>query len=212
MVPNQLEEIKNAVMSGDKNRTLELVERAVKEVSAPDIIEKALNPAMTEVGAKMNSGEVFVPEVLLAARAMKESIKALKPYLMQDSQERSKGTVVIGTVEGDLHDIGKNIVGVMMEGVGFKVVDLGIDVPCEKFIEAVKEHSPVILGMSAILSSTLKEMKTVIADLNEQGLRKRVKVLVGGAAVSYSFAEQIGADGYGPNAGKAVELALDIAR
>lgn len=166
----------------------------------------ALIQAMSVVGEKFKNNEIYVPEVLIAARAMKAALEVLKPILTETGV-KPIGKVVIGTVKGDLHDIGKNLVAMMMTGAGLEVIDLGVDVAPEKFCEAVKNHNPQIVAMSALLTTTMPNMKTTIEKLQEQGLRDKVKVIVGGAPVTESFAKSIGADGYAPDAASAAELA-----
>jgi 5-methyltetrahydrofolate--homocysteine methyltransferase len=161
------------------------------------------------VGEKFKNGEYFVPEVLVAARAMKAAMELLRPLLAASDVEPI-GTVVIGTVRGDLHDIGKNLVAMMLEGAGFRVVDLGVDVPAEKFIEAAREHNAEIVGMSALLTTTMTYMPEVIKALEAEGIRNRVKVIVGGAPVTQEWADQIGADGYAPDAASAVDKCKEL--
>jgi 5-methyltetrahydrofolate--homocysteine methyltransferase len=171
------------------------------------IFEKGLVPAMAEVGRLFEEGEYFVPEMLIAARAMQGGLNLLKPLLISEKVE-PVGKVVIGTVKGDLHDIGKNLVAIMMEGAGFEIVDLGTDVPVEKFVSEVKEKKADILAMSALLTTTMTTMPTVITALKDAGIRDGVKVMVGGAPVTQEFAAQIGADGYSQDASQAARLAL----
>ena len=173
---------------------------------AREILDEALLPGMEVVGQRMRTGDCFIPEVLLSARTMQASLDLLKPHMLV-GESASAGTVVIGTVEGDLHDIGKNLVGMMLQGAGFEVVNLGTGVTAADFVAAVKEHGPAIVGMSALLTTTLPHMKETIAALQEAGLRDRVKVMVGGAPVTQAYADEVGADGYGANAGMAVERA-----
>ena len=163
-------------------------------------------PAMTEIGRLFENGEKFIPEMMIAARAMQAAVNILKPLLV-DAEVDSVGTIVIGTVAGDLHDIGKNLVGMMLEGAGFQIIDLGTDVPPETFVAAVQENNPELVGMSALLTTTMREQQTIINALKEEGLRDQVKVMVGGAPVTQSWAEQIGADGYAEDATGAVEVA-----
>jgi methanogenic corrinoid protein MtbC1 len=164
---------------------------------------------MDVVGARMREGECFIPEVLLSARVMQACLDLLRP-LMAAGDEAGMGTVVIGTVEGDLHDIGKNLVGMLLQGAGFTVVNLGTGVTASDFVAAVKEHRPRIIGMSALLTTTLPHMSETIALLKDEGLRDAVKVMIGGAPVTAAYAEEIGADGYGANAGMAVERAKEL--
>jgi 5-methyltetrahydrofolate--homocysteine methyltransferase len=164
---------------------------------------------METIGAKFKTGEVFIPEVLLSARAMNEALKVLEPYLAKGKREAS-GKIIIGTVRGDLHDIGKNMVVTMLRGVGFEVKDLGINLPAETFVRAVADERPDILGMSALITTTMPEMAKVIEALKASGLREKTKVIVGGAPVNAKFARDIGADGYAADAGEAVDLAKGL--
>lgn len=173
--------------------------------SAERVLREGLIPAMDRVGVRFKNGELYIPEVLLAARAMHAGMAILKPILSK-STETISGKVLIGTVKGDLHDIGKNLVVMMIEGGGFDVIDLGIDVPASRFVEAVKEHRPQVVGMSALLTTTMVEMKKTIQALEEAGQKGRVKIIVGGAPVTEDFAKDIGADGYAPDAAVAVDV------
>ncbi|HEX16246.1 MAG TPA: cobalamin-binding protein, partial [Deltaproteobacteria bacterium] len=168
-------------------------------------LNEALIPAMEIVGREYEEGERYVPEMLISAEAMKAAMGVLRPRLVETGV-RLKGKVVIGTVEGDLHDIGKNLVAMMLEGAGFEVIDLGVEVTAERFVQAVREHKPDVLGMSALLTTTMIHMPEVIEALKEAGLREEVKVIVGGAPVTQEYAEKIGADGYAPDAASAVEV------
>ena len=162
------------------------------------MMKEAMIPAMDVVGDLFQKGEVYLPEMLMAAKAMKAGMEILKP-LMAQGGATSVGTVVVGTVSGDMHDVGKNLLSMSLEGAGFRVVDLGIDVPPEKFVEAVKEHNPQVLGLSALLTTTMIGMKDTIEAVEEAGLRGAVKVMIGGAPVTQAFAEEIGADFFGPD-------------
>lgn len=198
--------IKQAVMAGN----LELTEESVQAVldsdgSAEDILHKGLIPAMDEVGSLFERGDLFVPEMLIAARAMKGGLFILKPLLVESGVE-PLGKVVIGSVQGDLHDIGKNLVAMLLEGAGFEIVDLGTDVGPEKFVAAI-EGGADIVGLSALLTTTMTNMENIINAVSEAGLRNNVKIIVGGAPVTDEFANQIGADGYAPDASKATTLA-----
>jgi len=173
------------------------------------ILKDGLIQAMERIGVRFTSGEIYIPEVLIAARAMHAGLAVLKPILSK-STGMMAGKIVVGTVKGDLHDIGKNLVGMMLEGGGFEVVDLGIDVSAEKFIEAIRKHQPQAVGMSALLTTTIKEMKSVIQEIEKAGLRERVKIIVGGAPVSERFAKDIGADGYARDAASAVDLVKSL--
>lgn len=202
-----MEELVIALYNGEAEKVTELTRKALEEGIPPEeILNKGLIAGMERVGKDFRDGILFVPEVLVAAHAMKAGMEILRPLLAETGMS-GLGTFVIGTVKGDLHDIGKNMVAMMMEGAGFRVVDLGVDTPPEKFVEAVRTYNPNILGMSALLTTTMVEMKRVIEALKEAGLRERVKVMVGGAPVTQEFADEIGADGYAPNASLAVEKA-----
>jgi corrinoid protein of di/trimethylamine methyltransferase len=199
-----------AIVKGDLNKTVEITKEAIENNLDPQfVINGYMSPAMEEIGARFESGEAFVPELLMAARAMKGSLELLKP-LMAGSVSTRLGKVVIGTVKGDLHDIGKNLVASMLEGCGFEVINLGVDISSEKFISAIKEHKADILCMSALLTTTMSYMKEVVDALGNSGIRQEVKVMVGGAPVSVAFATQIGADGYSDNANAAVNLAKSL--
>lgn len=203
------QKIMTAIFEGDENKTRLLVMEAINQgEKAGDIMEKAMIAAMDIVGEKMEAEELFIPEVLMSARAMSAGVEFLKPHFNTSEEEfSSRGVAVIGSVQGDLHDIGKNLVKMMLEGAGFTVVDLGTNVEIDLFISAIKENNATILGMSALLTTTMPVMKDVIDLLSENNLRDQVKVLVGGAPVSEEYAREIGADGYGADAGSAVRLA-----
>ena len=177
--------------------------------SARETLDEALLPGMEVVGERMREGECFIPEVLLSARVMQACLDLLRPH-MAAGEAAGMGCVVIGTVEGDLHDIGKNLVAMLLQGAGFSVVNLGTGVSAADFVAAAREHAPRLLGMSALLTTTLPHMAETLAALTEAGLRDSVKVLVGGAPVTAAYAEEIGADGYGANAGMAVERAKEL--
>jgi 5-methyltetrahydrofolate--homocysteine methyltransferase len=200
-----LDEIKEATIAGNRDKTVEAIEQAISEGNAPgDIIQNGLIEAMTVVGEKFKNNEIYVPEMLIAARAMKAGLEKLKP-LMVGEELKALATVVLGTVKGDLHDIGKNLVGIMMEGAGMRVIDLGVDIAPEKFAETVKNEKPDFLGLSALLTTTMPAMKETIQALEKEGIRSDVKVLVGGAPVTQKFADEIGADGYAENAAEVVD-------
>lgn len=202
-----LVQISNAVIEGRVKDIQGLTNTALGEgLTAKDILDKGLMPGMDEVGGQFKKGKKFVPEVLLAARTMQGSLDILKPLLVKAGAKMT-GKAVIGTVKGDLHDIGKNLVGMMLEGSGFEVVDLGKDVPPEKFVDAVKTQKPDVVGMSALLTTTMRAMGHTITMLKESGLRESVKIMVGGAPVTPDFAQQIGADAYASNAPAASDLA-----
>ncbi|MGC8930378.1 MAG: cobalamin B12-binding domain-containing protein [Dictyoglomus sp.] len=201
-----LEEIANAVIAGNRKKVQELVSKALeKGLNPEEIINNGLLAGMSVIGERFKNNEIFVPEVLVAARAMQAGMDILKPLIAKNSGI-IKGKVVIGTVKGDLHDIGKNLVSMMLEGAGYEVIDLGIDVPPEKFVGAIREYNPDIVGMSALLTTTMPYMKVTIDVLEKEGVRRKVKVIVGGAPVTESFAKEIGADGYAPDAPSAVDL------
>jgi 5-methyltetrahydrofolate--homocysteine methyltransferase len=205
-----LEALKEAVILGDVKGSSLLTEVAIQAGHSPQrILEEALAPAMEIVGDKFRCNEVYVPEVLVAARAMKKSLALLKPLLTQTGV-KPVATAVIGTVKGDLHDIGKNLVCMMLEGAGFEVVDVGADVAPEKFVQAVKDTKAQILGISSLLTTTMLGMKDVLRALEQAALRKRVKVMVGGAPVTQSFADEIGADAYGESAAVAADKAKEL--
>ncbi|NUQ37864.1 MAG: corrinoid protein [Caldilineales bacterium] len=178
-------------------------------LSAEAILNNACIPAMTEVGRLFEDGEKFVPEMLISARAMSAATELLKPILAAEGVAQV-GSVVIGTVAGDLHDIGKNLVGMMLEGAGFVVIDLGVDVPPQRFVEAVRSHRPDILAMSALLTTTTRAMLNTIAALHEAKMRDQVKVMVGGAPITQAFADEVGADGFSADAGAAVRKAKEL--
>ena len=204
-----LHDIITAVKDGRKRIVEQLVKDALVEgIPAESILNEGLIVGMTELGEMFKTGEVYVPELLVAARAMKAGTTILKPLLV-DANAQSLGTVAIGTVKGDLHDIGKNLVGMMLEGNGFTVVDLGEDVDPEKFVEAVKNGAQAI-GMSALLTTTMPNMALTIQAIKDAGLRDKVKVLVGGAPITQEFADQIGADGYSTDAASAADLAKKL--
>ena len=202
-----LKTIYQAILAGDVGSTLRGVQIAMRDqIAADEILNTALIPAMDEVGRLFEEGEFFVPEMLIAARAMQAGLEVLKPRLV-DSGVKPMGIVVLGTVKGDLHDIGKNLVAMMMEGAGFEVVDLGIDVSPERFVEAVRTETANIIGLSALLTTTMPAMESTIQAIETAGLRDRVKVIVGGAPVTSDYAAKIGADGYAADASQAARLA-----
>ncbi len=184
-------------------------EALAKGISPEEILNDGLIAAMKEVGNRFECGEYYVPEMLIAARAMQSGLAVLKPQLAQ-SGVKAKGKAVIGSVRGDLHDIGKNLVAMMLEGAGFEVVNLGTDVSPERFAQAVREHAPQLVGMSALLTTTMPSMKATIEAIEDIGLRGKVKILIGGAPISEDFAKRIGADGYAPDASRAVTLAKQL--
>ena len=202
-----LQSVYDEVINGNRS-AVEAGVRAAMDAGQPvaSILNDALIAAMKEVGDRFEREEFYVPEMLIAARAMQAGLAVLKPHLAQAGVVMG-GTVVIGTVQGDLHDIGKNLVAMMLEGAGFEIVDLGTDVGPEKFVAAVREHHPSLVGMSALLTTTMKNMQSCIQAIEDLGLRSQVKILVGGAPVTEAFATSIGADGYAPDASRAVALA-----
>jgi 5-methyltetrahydrofolate--homocysteine methyltransferase len=200
----------DAVIRGDKATVEEEVQKAIDSGEKPqDILNQGLIAAMTEVGDRFERQEFFVPEMLIAARAMQSGLHLLKPHLV-DGDITAAGKVVAGTVRGDMHDIGKNLVVMMMEGAGFEITDLGTDVAPEAFVEAVQADHPDIVAMSALLTTTMPNMKATIAALEEAGVRSQVKVLVGGAPLTSEYATEIGADGYAADASRAVKLAKEL--
>ena len=202
-----LNKVSESLQRGDAEKVEELVKQALEENLLPkDILENGLIKGMDIIGAKFKKNEVYVPEVLIAARAMHTGMSVLRPKLAETGV-KNIGKVAIGTVKGDLHDIGKNLVKMMLEGAGFEVIDLGIDVSVDKFVEAVKVHQPNIVGMSALLTTTMVNMPEVIKALETAGLRDKVKIMIGGAPITQNYADQIGADGYSPDAASAVDNA-----
>jgi 5-methyltetrahydrofolate--homocysteine methyltransferase len=204
---NILDDLRQSVIDGDMHSTQNLVPKALTEGISPErILKNGLIAAMGEVGARFEKGEYYVPEMLISARAMKSGLALLRPHLVA-ANVQAVGKVVIGTVQGDLHDIGKNLVGMMLEGAGFEVVDLGADVSAEKYVAAAREHQPDLIACSALLTTTMPHMQNIIQQLDQAGLRPEVKVMIGGAPVTEAYAGQIGADGYAPDAAAAASLA-----
>ncbi|MEI6297625.1 MAG: corrinoid protein [bacterium] len=202
-----LKQLHDAVLAGDAKTSRAVTELALNEgAEALKMVNDYMVPAMDEVGRRFECNEYFVPELLLSARAMKAALELIRPRLVAAGAE-PVGRVAIGTVKGDLHDIGKNLVAAMLEGGGFEVIDLGVNVTPEKFIEAVKEKNANVIAMSALLTTTMPSMKTTIEALKQAGVRDQVKVLIGGAPITQKYAEEIGADGYSDNAPGAVSLA-----
>jgi 5-methyltetrahydrofolate--homocysteine methyltransferase len=201
------EKLSTAILEGDEAKAPRLVKRALRQgASAQDIMENGLLVGMGEVGVRFRAGDMFVPEVLMSAEAMQASMELLRPELIA-SGAKLAGKVLLGTVKGDLHDIGKNLVAMMCEGAGFEVVDIGFNADPELFVAAIKEHQPHIVGMSAMLTTTMRAMGYTIKAIEEAGLRDQVKIMVGGAPVDEAFADRIGADGYGSNAPAGSDLA-----
>jgi len=200
-------EMQDALVQCDKEKLIGLVDTALSSgTSASDILNQGLIPGMDFIGEKMENGDMFIPEVLMAAKAMGECVAILKP-LLGDGETESGGNVIIGTVKGDLHDIGKNLVGMMMESTGLTVYNLGVDIAPEEFVSQIEEKNAQIVCLSALLTTTMPMMKQTIDAIVEAGLRDRVKVLVGGAPVTQNFADEIGADGFSPDAGSAARFA-----
>jgi 5-methyltetrahydrofolate--homocysteine methyltransferase len=203
-------ELYNAILTGNAKKAEEVTKAAIAANANPsDLVQKYMIPAMDEVGRRFECNEYFVPELLIAARAMKTALELITPHLVASGAE-PMGRVVIGTVQGDLHDIGKNLVASMLEGGGFQVVDLGVDVPAEKFVEAAKEKDGTILALSALLTTTMTMMKNVIDALQKAGIRSKVKVMIGGAPITQQYANEIGADGFSDNASAAVAVARKL--
>ncbi len=199
------------ILEGDAPAATECIHQALVEGIDPSVIlNEAMIAAMSEMGRQFEAGEIYVPEMLLAGRAMQAGLGELKPYLVQ-ADIPPLGKVVIGTVQGDLHDIGKKLVSMMLQGAGFEVIDLGTDVTPARFVEAVRLHQPLLIAMSALLTTTMTNMGVTVAALQTAGLRDRVKVMVGGAPVTRQFADQVGADLYAPEAASAARLARALA-
>lgn len=201
-----LEDLSQSVISGNLAKVKKLTQALIDEgVSPLDIINQGLIAGMGVVGARFKNGEMYVPEVLVAARSMSAGIELVKP-LIAAGEMPSAGKVLLGTVKGDLHDIGKNLVGMMLESRGYTVINAGIDVSPEKFVQAIKEHKPDVLAMSALLTTTMLHMKDTIELMKEEGINDQVKVIIGGAPISQDFADEVGADGFAPDAASAVDL------
>jgi 5-methyltetrahydrofolate--homocysteine methyltransferase len=205
-----LSKLYDAILNGEDKTAIRLTQEALDEAIDPIVlITQWMIPAMDEVGRRFEAQDYFIPEMLMAGRAMKLSLDLLRTQLAASGAQPT-GRVVLGTVKGDLHDIGKNIVGSMLEGAGFEVLDVGIDVPPEKFIEAIKSHGADILALSALLTVALPEMKKVLEACQRAGIRDQIKIIIGGAPVTQSFANEMGADGYGENASSAVTVARKL--
>lgn len=204
-------EIGQELIKGKADRVKELTQKAIDSgENVEDVLNKGLIATMEVIGVRFKNNEIYIPEVLIAARAMHAGMGVLEPILVKAGVE-PKGTVAIGTVKGDLHDIGKNLVAMMLKGAGFKVIDLGIDVPSEKFIKLVKDENKVgVIAMSALLTTTMPNMKETILAFEKEGLKGKVKIMVGGAPITQSYADEIGADGYGPDASTAVEKVKEL--
>jgi len=205
-----LEEIRDDVVQGKAPQVKDLVQKAIDEgQDVEEVLNQGLISGMGIVGEKFERNEFYIPEMLIAARAMKQGMQILRPLLTEKGIE-TIGTVILGTARGDLHDIGKNLVGMMLEGAGFEIVDLGIDVSPEKFIETAKEKKAHLIGVSALLTTTMVSMKDVVKAVQEANLDNKVKVMIGGAPVTQSYADEIGADGYAPDAASAVDKAKEL--
>jgi 5-methyltetrahydrofolate--homocysteine methyltransferase len=210
---DDFKKMKELVQAGETEKLKELIQKALTgKVPAMEIIEKALRPAMEEVGQKFETLEIFLPEMIMAADAMSAGVELLRPHLAAAGGEKKVGRIVLGTVSGDVHRIGKDIVRIMLEGAGFDVTDAGHDVPDEAFLTKVKELKPDILGLSALMTTTMQNIPRVIEALKAEGLRAKLKVIVGGAPVLPDWAKQIGSDGYGENAVQAVSVSKKLVR
>jgi len=196
----------NAVVNGDRERVIKAIQEAIENGEKADVIlQEGIVKGMAEVGRLFEEGEYFVPEMLIAARAVKDGLQVLKPYLqLADIQPRGK--ILIGTVKGDLHDIGKNLVSIMLEGAGYQIIDLGVDVDAALFLEKTKEEKPDVLALSALLTTTMVNMANVVKTIRNEKQTRNVKIIIGGAPVTQSFADEIGADGYSMDASQAVRL------
>lgn len=206
----QLKKLSESVIEGRKDDAARLTQELLAGGVLPEkVLNDGLIAAMSTVGEMFKNCEIYLPEMLMSARAMKAATEILRPLLVQ-SGIKPAGTVIIGTVQGDLHDIGKNLVGMMAEGAGFKVIDLGVDVPPAKFVEAVRQNDGQIIGMSALLTTTMMRMPEVIKTLEQEGIRDKVRVIVGGAAITQEWANEIGADGYAPDAASAADKCKEL--
>jgi 5-methyltetrahydrofolate--homocysteine methyltransferase len=205
-----LKDIARTLENGDSTAVKELLRKALAlDIPPETILNDGLVKGMEVVGKKFKENEIFIPEVLIASRAMKSAMNIIKPFLIEEGSQ-SKGKIVMGTVKGDLHDIGKNIVSIVLESEGYEIIDIGIDVPKEKFIDVLRKENPDILGMSALLTTTMSYMRDVIEAVRAEGFKKHIKIIVGGAPITQSFADEIGADSYAPEAISAVALVIDI--
>jgi 5-methyltetrahydrofolate--homocysteine methyltransferase len=205
-----LEDLKESVIDGNEKKVIEYTQKALDEgIDLEKILNDGFIPGMDVVGSKFQANEIYVPEMLISAKAMKAGMKILEPLLTEAGIEPI-GKVVIGTVKGDLHDIGKNLVAMMLEGGGFEVIDAGVDVTPQKFMDLIKENKPDILGLSALLTTTMSEIRKVIDAFRESGLRDDIKIIVGGAPLNEDYAKEVGADGYSPDAASAVFMAKKL--
>lgn len=203
---NLLDKLQQATIDGQAPEVEKLTQQALdEEISMDDIINEGFISAMSIIGEKFKNNEIFVPEMLIAARAMRAGLKVLEPLILA-GERKYLGKIIIGTVKGDLHDIGKNLLGMMLQGGGYDVIDLGVDVTPDRFLAAAKEHQPQVVCLSALLTTTMPFMKETVKVLGDAGLRNQLKILVGGAPISQRFADEIGADGYADDAGSAVVL------
>ncbi|OGP87890.1 MAG: methyltransferase [Deltaproteobacteria bacterium RBG_16_47_11] len=204
------EKFYTAISQGNMDEVKKLTQAALDGGEmAETILKDGLLPAMEQIGIKFKNNEIYIPEVLIAARAMHAGMAILKPILSKSTATQAV-KVIVGTVKGDLHDIGKNLVVMMLEGGGFEAIDIGVDVPPDKFVEAIKKHQPRVVGMSALLTTTMREMKNTLEAIQEAGLRKQVKAIIGGAPITDRYAKEIGADGYAPDAATAVDLVKSL--
>ena len=207
---SDLDKMHDALLAGDAKTVVAITEAAIAEgIDPQEVLNKHMIPALTEAGAQFEANELFVPELLLIARAMKGALAIVRPLLAKSGAE-PVGRVVIGTVKGDLHDIGKNLVASMLEGGGFEVVDLGVDVAPERFVKAAGEQDGSLVALSALLTTTMTKMRAVVEQLEVAGIRDKTKVIIGGAPITQQYADEIGADGYGDNANTAVALARKL--
>lgn len=207
---NDFSTIANAIYDGDQNTVVAQTKLAIEEGNtALEILEKGLMAGMDHVGKDFKAGDLFIPEVLVASRAMQAGMELLKPLLVSQ-KIKSPGKVILGTVKGDLHDIGKNLVSIMLQGAGFEVIDLGVDVSKETFLDAIVTHKPDLLGLSSLLTTTMPQMPEIIDAIQQAGLRDQVKIMVGGAPLNEKYAQTIGADGYAQNSSIAVEKAKEL--
>jgi 5-methyltetrahydrofolate--homocysteine methyltransferase len=205
-----LKRMASAVIQGQRDDTRQMAREAIEEgCSAEEVLYQGLMPGMDHVSVEFKAGRMFVPEVMRSARAMLNAMEVIKPLMVKDGI-RMTGKVLLGTVQGDLHDIGKNLVGMMCEGAGFEIHDLGTDVAPERFVEGVKAFEPDIVGMSALLTTTMRVMENTVQALAEAGIRERVKIMIGGAPVTQAFADRIGVDGYAPDAAAAADAAKQL--